>query len=154
MASGLTLAKAMELNPSAYGKDGNKRHLRVSDRIIAHWMRTVWGKNVDAMTGPAITQAILALCDADTDIRNSFSGASDTTERGGNYNVLIMSLVNLFKSISISGAGYFGMTPAMKRTPPQKIRKDWRDNKFGFYQKAPAFHKYARRESGIYSLLE
>lgn len=139
MASGLTLAKAMELNPSAYGKDGNKRHLRVSDRIIAHWMRTVWGKNVDAMTGPAITQAILALCDADTDIRNSFSGASDTTERGGNYNVLIMSLVNLFKSISISGAGYFGMTPAMKRTPPQKIRKDWRDNKFGFYQKAPAF---------------
>ena len=139
MASGLTLAKAMELNPSAYGKDGNKRHLRVSDRIIAHWMRTVWGKTVDAMTGPAITQAILALCDADTDIRNSFSGASDTTERGGNYNVLIMSLVNLFKSISISGAGYFGMTLAMKRTPPQKIRKDWRDSKFGFYQNAPAF---------------
>ena len=136
MATGLTLAKAMELNPSAYGKDGNKRHLRVSDLIIAHWMRIVWGKTVGNVDSSAVTDIA----------RESFSGVRVTSELRRYYDELILALVSLFKKIAISSEGYFGMKPKItdyktdplllakeiKRREERDFREDWRNDNFGY----------------------
>lgn len=140
MASGLTLAKAMELNPSAYGKDGNKRHLRVSDLIIAHWMRIVWGKNVGGFS-PGLVESnyntpMYQACADDRVISKSFEGKNDNSEKGKLYNELIAALCLLF--VGVANADYhFAGSDKCGADVNKDIRKVWRDNNFGRKKSPP-----------------